>query len=219
MIDYYSLTCTILTAGILGGIINFFMVHIKEEEFSDWYIFLKSVFLGLGASGLVPLFLNLISSKLLEPVTAPAEYPIINYFVIGGFCLAGAIYSKRFIEDIYGRITKAEEEAKDAKKTAEEAKKTSKELEQFVTEPDELPGAVGQEMLQVDPLDEKTLKIQSILKALLDSRYVYRTLTGVAKETDLEKSVLKEYLDEMQMSGLITSKINRNGNRVFKAVL
>jgi len=192
------------------------MVHVKEEEFSNRYIFLKSVFLGLGASALIPLFLTLIGSKLLEPILPPKSYPNLNYFVIGGFCLVGSIYSKRFIEDIYGRITKAEEVAKDAKKTAEEAKKATNEIEQSVTETDDVPNIVGLETFQVDSLDPKTLNFQSIIRALRDSRYIYRTSTGISKDTGIDKSVLKDYLDEMIASGLITSKINKNGNRIFK---
>ncbi|MCX2484626.1 YEATS-associated helix-containing protein [Pedobacter sp. MR2016-24] len=217
MLDHSTLILTIIIAGLLGGIINYFMVHVKEEEFSNQYIFLKSVFLGLGASALIPLFLSLIGSKLLEPVKTP-PYPNLNYFVIGGFCLAGAIYSKRFIEDVYGRITKAEEVAKDAKKTADEAKKTTKEIEQSVTETDDAEETIGHEALQLDTPDPKTTTYQSILRALLNSRYIYRTSTGISKDTGIQKSELKDYLDEMLASGLIASRINKNGNRVFKAV-
>lgn len=218
MIDHTTLAFTIVIAGLLGGVINFFMVHIKDEEFSNGYIFLKSICLGLGAAALIPLFLNFIGSNLLQPVTEPAKYPYINYYVIGGFCLAAAIYSKRFIEDVYGRITKAEKAAEEAKKTAEEAKKTTNEIEQSVTEHDEVPEISGDEMLLVDPPDAKTSNIKSILKALLDSHYVYRTSTGISKDTGIQMSELKTYLDEMLASGLLTSRINKHGNRVFKAV-
>lgn len=213
-IDHLTLILTIIVAGLLGGVINYYMVHTKEEEFSNEYIFSKSIFLGLGAAALVPLFLRLISSTLLEPVTD--KYPIVNYFVIGGFCLAAAIYSKRFIEDVYGRITKAEEDAKAAKKTAEEAKKTSKEVEQSVTEPDDTQENLALEMATSDPNDAKALIRKQILEAIQGSRFVYRTPNGIAKEIGKDKKSVKEYLNELQESGLVSSKINKNGNLVYK---
>jgi DNA-binding MarR family transcriptional regulator len=219
MIDHYFLALTIVIAGLLGGVINYFMVHVKEEEFSNMYIFLKSVFLGLGASALIPLFLSLIGSKLLEPVFSAKGYPYLNYYVIGGFCLAGSIYSKRFIEDVYSRITKAEGVAIAAKKTAEEAKKTTNEIELSVTETDHPPEILNHQALNQNPSDTKTKNFQLIIHALLESRYVYRTLTGISKETGIDKSMLKDYLDEMIASGLVTSKVNKNESRVFKAVI
>lgn len=218
MIEHNILALTIIIAGLLGGIINYFMVHVKEEKFSNYYIFLKSIFLGLGASALIPLFLNLIGSKLLESVGSPEHYPFINYYVIGGFCLAGSIYSNRFIEDVYSRITNAEKVAKDAQETADEAKKTTNEIEESVTENDEPVEILNQNALPLNPPDEKAINFNLITQALKNSHYVYRTSTGISKETGIEKSILIDNLDEMIDLGLIKSKINRNGNRVFKAV-
>jgi len=214
MIDHLTLALTILIAGLLGGVINFFMVHIKEEEFSDQYIFTKCIFLGLGASALSPLFLYLIGSKLLEPVTT--GYPLLNYYVIGGFCLAAAIYSKRFIEDIYSRIIKAEKTAKDAKKTADEAKETSKDIEQKVIEDDDSDQMLGLESLQIGQTEEQKRDYQSILLSISTSKYVYRTFDGLHKDTGINKSSLKQYLSDMENSGLVISKLNKRGNKVYK---
>ena len=71
----------LVVAGILGGIANFFLRDRQvEPEVREW---LKYPVLGMVAALTVPLFLNMISSNLLEGArTRP-----VDFFVLAGFCL------------------------------------------------------------------------------------------------------------------------------------
>jgi hypothetical protein len=104
----------ILFAGLLGGVTNFFLLWSSERrQDENRVIFFKSVLMGLCASIAVPLFLQVLPNSLLD---IGEEMPLKNYFILAGLCVLASFYSKRFLEDLYDRVSKAE-------KTAEEAKK------------------------------------------------------------------------------------------------
>ena len=53
-----------------------------------------------------------------------------------------------------------------------------------------------------------------VLEALSNPKYVWRTLVGLQKETDLPKEVLLEVLDGMRDDSLVTSR-GRDGKAVY----
>lgn len=94
----------ILLTGILGGIGNFlnFESNCKYSNYLSLLInssFLKSIFLGIIAAGVVPLFLNIISSNLLELDNKNTNYN--NYFIFGSFCLLASLFSGKFLPNIF----------------------------------------------------------------------------------------------------------------------
>jgi hypothetical protein len=135
-ITYFSVIIgVILFAGALGGWINY-LVSLTQGEKSDkpdliqevtsvrvprWQGLWRSLLLGIGAAFLVPLFLNMISSTLVDNIHNPEkgyDYPKVLVFL--GFCLVASISSTAFIKTISDRVLKLAEEAK---KTGREAKK------------------------------------------------------------------------------------------------
>jgi hypothetical protein len=78
-------------AGILGGAANYFLADRHGEPARrDW---LKYPILGIVAALTVPLFLNMISSTLLEG----ARTKPVDFFAFAGFCLIYVIASRRLI--------------------------------------------------------------------------------------------------------------------------
>ena len=108
-----------LGAGGLGGLVNYYLSRSEDSSKSSLK---ESLILGIAASFLVPLFLQMISSNLLRSgVTVP-----LDRFVFAGFCLVAAISSKAFMRTISDRVLRevgeAKKDAKQAVETAQEAK-------------------------------------------------------------------------------------------------
>ena len=72
------------------------VVKSKEEKPKALY---TSIIFGVIASSISILALNLTDSKILD-----FEKPT-DYFILWGWCILGAIYAKRWIESLYGKLT------------------------------------------------------------------------------------------------------------------
>lgn len=178
----------IVGTGIFGGLINYF-----RNEYDKQFVFIdtfKSILLGLAASALVPLFLNTISSDLLlSDVNVET-----NYFLFLGFCLIASMFSGEFIDSI-------------GKKVLNEINKVKKELEDSNTESD---SEDIEEAYNTSDLSENQKKV---LEAFLKSRFTYRSITGISKESSLDKTVVKQTLIELQNRGLIEVVQRKKGSR------
>lgn len=100
LVDNYMLLVLgiMVTAGVLGGIANYFLAE-RHAEFA-WHDLFKYAVLGVVAALMVPLFLNMISSNLLDLArTRP-----INLFVFAGFCLIAVMFSRRFLENMSAKL-------------------------------------------------------------------------------------------------------------------
>ena len=80
--------------GILGGVANFYLADRHGDAGRrDWA---KYPVFGVVAALTVPLFLNMISSTLLEG----ARTKPIDYYVFAGFCLLYVVASRRLFENM-----------------------------------------------------------------------------------------------------------------------
>jgi hypothetical protein len=126
-----------LLAGVIGGIVN---IAISGEK-SDHQEWLTAIVAGVGASLLMPLFLQTVSSDLLvkmlretpdnAEVNAETNAEVnvetnaeVNILVFGAFCLLASISSKAFIQTLSNRVLR---EAQEAKKLAEQTKNESRQ--------------------------------------------------------------------------------------------
>lgn len=142
----------------------------------------------------------------------------INYFIFAGFCLIAAILSKRFIEDLYSRVIKAEQVAKEAKTEAKEAKQATQELEDSKQEIDDSETFLDNnstKSLSKSVKNNATKIIDSIQK----SNFTYRTVNGISKDSKLSPSEVIETLDELENEKIVRSRLNRKGNKVYKVIL
>ncbi len=96
-------------AGLLGGWINFL---IEQRDDRSGASLIRSVVIGVGASFLVPLFLNTISSTLIKAPEHSNWIEVDKYLVFSGFCLIASISSSAFIRTLSDRILNEVREAK-----------------------------------------------------------------------------------------------------------
>ena len=99
-----TLILVMLGAGILGGAINHFLTQESTPTIRSFMG--RDLLVGLGASFMVPLFLNMISSDLIQLILGSKDRPPEPYkiLVFSGFCLIAAISSRAFIRTLSDRI-------------------------------------------------------------------------------------------------------------------
>lgn len=93
-------------AGFFGGLVNYFQT-LNEKNAGDKR-FWACVVAGLCASYTVPLFLQMISSNLIENSLNNSKHLL----VLCGFCIVASIFSRRFIRIIADKILKEVKETK-----------------------------------------------------------------------------------------------------------
>jgi hypothetical protein len=197
------LVSVIVAAGMLGGVLNYFL---QRKDDPDGRSIGKSLTLGIGASFLVPLFLNMISSNLTEQIrgSAGTTADLPKILVFAGFCLVAAISSTAFIQTLSDRVLK---EAQEAKKTAREAEKKATDaqslLEPLLQKETERDSAntVSVSVLTLDPNQ------MQLLKELAAGEWVLRTRTSLSKRTQLPKDQVDLMMDDLKKQGLVGSKI------------
>ena len=198
--EIYVILLIIVFGGTLGGLISAF---ISEEDNVTWAFCLRRVIIGLGAAFLVPLFLNMISSNLLEQArTSPSAY-----LIFGGFCIISAVSSKVFIASISDRLLRQVKEV-------EEKLRAVKESVEPILIKEKEPETRAQLATRADPQSPVSESERSILQALNNGAYSMRTLDGIAKDTSLDLNVVSGYIGQLQTRGL-ASRIVGDDHRSF----
>lgn len=199
MYNYIMVTVIMGFGGIIGGTINF-----VNDQMKGWSAWFKQVLLSTAAALLVPLFLALAKSGLLESLLQSKNiWASSDIFVFLGFCLVAGIASNRFISSISERILR------EVKRTKEEVKEIQEQtepiLEQLI-EPDE--ESTGQ---RVQITDEE----RKILNALNNSLYKLRSISGIVAETKLPREKVEKLLKELKDKGLVieVNKTRKKGIR------
>ncbi|MFZ5645894.1 MAG: YEATS-associated helix-containing protein [Bacillota bacterium] len=213
-IHFGVLIITMIGMGVLGGIINYYINNSPKKKYEEntREEIIKSVIIGIGASFLVPLFLNMISSNLLPETND-------NYnktLVFAGFCLIAAITSKTFINSMTERVLKQAEEASEAAKKAEKSvqvmKKNIDPILAKETEQEESEEKITDEQINVGEDDTDEIKI---MKALVYGRYIYRSLSGISKCTKVTKERINEKLNELIAKGLVAQIVRESELRYY----
>ena len=97
----------VFAAGGLGGLVNYYMALSSDPTNARLS---HSLVIGLAAAFLVPLFLQMISSDLLNDAKASDSY--IEFFIFAGFCLVAAISSRAFVQSLTSRVLSQVQEAR-----------------------------------------------------------------------------------------------------------
>jgi hypothetical protein len=221
MNEMWSLVAVMLLAGCLGGVINYFFALKNDPENSH---FVRSITVGVGSSFLVPLFLNMISSNLIDSIvgTNAAPKDLSKILVFAGLCLVAAISSTAFIRTLSDRILSeakaARKDAKQAKLVAEQAKDDVGEVQATIdpivekgTEPEPSLGK-GATSAEVNSLSEIE---KTILEAFARSKYTHRTLRGLSLDTGIEMDKIEPLLSSLASTALVGRLETKNGPRWF----
>jgi hypothetical protein len=205
-LDSYMLIILLImiVAGLLGGVANYFLSERRiDAGRGDWG---KYSILGVIAALTVPLFLNMISSNLLEAArTRP-----IDFFVFAGFCLIYVVASRRVFENaankLRGQMDQMKREMVQIKQQRQDAPMPAPAPREEPLLPAEVepPAAPRPETIR-ESLSYNDIEI---LRALAEQSYVYGNLVGLTDKTGLAREIVSTRLTVLKNLGIIETRIN-----------
>jgi hypothetical protein len=183
-----------LVAGMLGGAANYFLADRQGEPGrKDW---LKYPILGVVAALTVPLFLNMISSTLLEG----ARTKPVDFFAFGGFCLIYVVASRRLLENVAQRLIGQLDQVK-----REVGHLKQQRREEPVVQ---APKAEPEKPAETEPREVLSYNDVEILRALAEENFVYGNLAAICERTGLARDFVSQRLTVMKAMGVIETRIN-----------
>ena len=215
MSHIFIIIAIVAGAGILTGVTNYLIAFDPEKNVAIeiW----KSILLSICACITVPLFLQIISNNLLVDPSVKADPPPYprNYFILAGFCVLAGFYAKRFLEDLFTKISKVEQKVEAAKRKVDNMEEEKKELDL----PPIALTARNALAIQEANQDFRPEDINMISKAIMHSSFSYRTIQGIARETALPEETVKLILKSLQQQGVAKSSVNKEGKEVWKIIV
>ncbi|MAK90194.1 MAG: hypothetical protein CMI08_07725 [Oceanospirillaceae bacterium] len=202
----FILATVMLLAGIFGGLVNYYLYGDKDPDAASLPRFLV---VGVGASFLVPVVLDMVNSELvLESQGDPSRLLIFT-----GFCLISALLSRFFIDNLSDRILS---EAKTAKQRSEETQQNlriiqSELLPLIDTETEQ--DMSGETTETQDASDDLDVTSAQVLKILSGGRFIFRSLAGVCREANQEESTVLKTLHVLVNRSLAGKVSGKNGVR------
>lgn len=203
-LDSYMLIILLImiTAGVLGGIANYFLSDRPlDAGRAEWG---RYPVLGVVAALTVPLFLNMISSNLLE---AARSQPV-DFFVFAGFCLIYVVASRRLFENVANRLLGQMDVIK-----REMVQIKRQQAETPAPAPREEPAVVGAPETITAAKPEALKESLSyndveILRALSEDSFIYGNLAGLTDKTGLARDLVSSRLTVLKALSLIETRIN-----------
>lgn len=185
-----------ILAGALGGLANAFMVDRQvEPSRREW---LKYTILGIVAALTVPLFLNMISSTLLEG----ARTKPVDFFAFAGFCLIYVVASRRVVDNVAQRLGGQLEQVKREVGQLKQQKQAEPVVMPVREEPAPLPE------VKLEPREVLSYNDVEILRALAEESFVYGNLAAICERTGLARDFVSQRLTVMKTMGVIETRIN-----------
>lgn len=203
----------ILVAGLLGGFTNFFLNYDLNYKSKECRInLIKSLLTSLCATLTVPLFLQVISNNILD-FNGAQTLPAKNYLILTGFCVLAAFFSRRFLDDLYVKISKVELKADEAQKTADRIDDNNNEIDDIDNY------IVKKKIIDEVPTTNKNItkdKIKKVINSIISSKFTYRTVKGIAKETEILESDVQDILLLFKKLGFAAVKKNKENIDVWR---
>ena len=183
-----------VAAGMLGGAANYFLADRQAEPGRrDW---LKYPVLGVVAALTVPLFLNMISSTLLEG----ARTKPVDFFAFAGFCLIYVVASRRLMENVAQRLLGQLDQVKREVVQLKHQKREETVAAALRSEP--------QLAAETEPREVLSYNDVEILRALAEESFVYGNLAAICERTGLARDFVSHRLTVMKAMGVIETRIN-----------
>ena len=198
MLDFHLLIILVimLVTGLLGGVANHYLV--ERDESTGPRDKIKYPILGVIAALTVPLFLNMISSTLLEG----ARTKPVDFFAFAGFCLLYVIMSRRWFDNVAQHLFRQ----------FDQVRRDLKEIRQEVREPQhssrpETPAPAP--AAEKDELREAmSYHDVEILRGIAEEGFVYGNLAAICERTGLARDFVSQRLMVLKSLGVIETRIN-----------
>jgi len=212
------LASIIFGAGVLSASANYFNAKSTSNNEAHFW---KNLFTSVGASLLVPLLLNMLSSNLIKSTD---KYDSINYFVFAGFCFVAGYYSDKFINTIGDKVLKdianTKEKAQSALDKAEETKDKVDILISSETESDDEDEIVQnlklEELTKISPFKDENLdKVLDDIIGSFNGKYKFRTIRGITKELNYPDYFVKAIIETLDKKGVVKKMLTQDNREVW----
>lgn len=204
----FILATVMLLAGVFGGLVNYYIYGEKDPDAASLPKFLV---VGVGASFLIPVILDMVNSELvLESQGDPSKLLIFT-----GFCLISALISRFFVDNLSDRILNEAEHAKAISRDVQHNLRLiqGEVLPLVDTETEQDLAKEDPELVQV--LDELDVTSTQILKVLTSGRFIFRSLAGICKEVNEDESTALKTLHVLTTKSLAGRVSGKNGIRWY----
>ena len=114
----YVVIIIMIAAGLLGGCVNYLLPSNEKDGIKIRQL-INCIILGTGATLLVPLFLEIAQSKLLDNmyfgwkkadiISSAVGNTLKNYLLFTAYCLVAAAAGFRFIDSVINSVVKEKE--------------------------------------------------------------------------------------------------------------
>lgn len=187
-----AILAIIVVTGLLGGLANAFLADRARGAAPERG---RYALLGVVAALTVPLFLNMISSNLLES----ARSRPLDLFVFAGFSVLYVVATRRFVENVTQRLFSQ----------LEQMRSDVGALRDLNTAPPSPPPQADKTPESAEN-DANNLSYQDvgILRAINEENFVYGNLAGLADKTGLPREQISGRLAALKALGLIEARIN-----------
>ncbi len=225
----------IFLAGAVGGVGGSFFNLAEGDPLPNWKRVVKHLIMGVIAAFMVPLFLNLISSNILDTILAGKEGAASSTFLLVGFCLVAAVSAKGFVEklsgNVIGKLEKIEsdvEALKDSKAAQEEKAEIQAMINPMVKPREVTPEAVRKIEINMSIPDQiLTVFVSSPLEFMSLSKmaeaYHGRVMVTATEqlmiEKELDQMAEKKWVNIIRSDGLKYYSLSKDGADHFRKVL
>ncbi len=203
----FILATVMLLAGIFGGLVNYYMYGDHDPDATSLP---RCLVVGIGASFLVPVILDLVNSELiLETQGDPSRLLIFT-----GFCLISAIASRFFITNMSDRILDAARHAKEQSDSVHHDLRIIKnELLPLIDTETEQDLEPEEEPAILDYSEDLDVTSSNALKMLSTGRYIFRSLAGLCRESNNDEATMLQTLGVLVSRSLAGKVSGKNGVR------
>jgi len=195
-----------VATGLLGGLANFFLN--ERDTGTPWRTAGKHMVLGIVAALTVPLFLNMMSSHLLEATRLKSS----ELFVFGGFCLLYVVVTRRFFENIAANLVRQMEqmrrEVKHLQYSSERGSAPAATAAPVRAAEAESPAEPAPASIVELPRNAVSFGDIELMRAVAEGNAIYGANSGLAAKTTLPKDQVAPRLAALKAMGLIESKID-----------
>lgn len=196
---FYLVLATLVGTGAFGGCAG----HLLYGGTWNREV-VKHIILGICASLMVPLFLNTISSTLLQEILNGAALDSLKYLILIGFCLIASMSSQKFIRLMSANVIKELKEVKEQAEDAQLKAVSALEVAERSMEP-EAGTFSDDDKKALNKLEPTTNKV---LIHLLDGPYTMRSASGLAQELELTSETVNKILEGLHQITFVRRGVN-----------